>query len=33
VASATIPPLLRAGTYLVRGWIGNSFECPVDRSS
>ena len=31
VVSATIPPLLRAGTYVVRGWIGNDFESPVDR--
>jgi ABC-type polysaccharide/polyol phosphate transport system ATPase subunit len=31
VVSATIPPLLRAGTYVVRGWIGNGFESPVDR--
>lgn len=30
VVSATIPPLLRPGTYLVRGCIGNNFECPVD---
>ena len=26
VVSATIPPLLRAGTYTVRSWIGNGFE-------
>ena len=25
VALARIPPLLRAGTYMVRGWIGNTF--------
>jgi ABC-2 type transport system ATP-binding protein/lipopolysaccharide transport system ATP-binding protein len=30
VASATIPPLLPAGTYLVRAWIGNDFESHVD---
>jgi ABC-type polysaccharide/polyol phosphate transport system ATPase subunit len=26
VVSAAIPPLLRAGTYMVRSWIGNGFE-------
>jgi ABC-2 type transport system ATP-binding protein/lipopolysaccharide transport system ATP-binding protein len=26
VVTATIPPMLRAGTYMVRGWIGNEFE-------
>ena len=26
VATATIPPMLRAGTYMVWGWIGNEFE-------
>jgi ABC-type polysaccharide/polyol phosphate transport system ATPase subunit len=26
MVSAMIPPLLRAGTYTVRSWIGNSFE-------
>jgi ABC-type polysaccharide/polyol phosphate transport system ATPase subunit len=26
VVTATIPPMLRAGTYMVRGWIGNDFE-------
>ena len=26
VFAATIPPLLRAGTYLLRGWVGNDFE-------
>jgi ABC-2 type transport system ATP-binding protein/lipopolysaccharide transport system ATP-binding protein len=31
VASAVIPPLLRSGTYTVRGWIGNSYENFVDR--
>jgi hypothetical protein len=31
VVSATIPPLLRVGTYMVRGWIGNAFENSVER--
>ena len=31
VVSATIPPLLRAGRYMVRCWIGNEFEDSVDR--
>jgi ABC-type polysaccharide/polyol phosphate transport system ATPase subunit len=31
VVSATIPPLLRAGTYVVRGWVGNNFESHVER--
>jgi hypothetical protein len=26
VVTATIPPMLRTGTYMVRGWIGNDFE-------
>ena len=26
VVTATIPPMLRAGTYMVWGWIGNEFE-------
>jgi ABC-type polysaccharide/polyol phosphate transport system ATPase subunit len=30
VVSATIPPLLRAGTYVVRTWIGNYFESHVE---
>jgi len=30
VVSATIPPVLRAGRYLVRGWIGNRYESSVD---
>jgi ABC-2 type transport system ATP-binding protein/lipopolysaccharide transport system ATP-binding protein len=31
VVTATIPPLLRAGTYTVRTWIGNDYGCSVDR--
>ena len=31
VVSATIPPLLRAGTYMVRAWIGNEYEDVVER--
>jgi ABC-2 type transport system ATP-binding protein/lipopolysaccharide transport system ATP-binding protein len=31
VVSATIPPLLRAGTYMVRTWIGNEYETAVER--
>jgi ABC-2 type transport system ATP-binding protein/lipopolysaccharide transport system ATP-binding protein len=31
VVSATIPPLLRAGTYMVRTWIGNEYEDVVER--
>lgn len=31
VVSITIPPLLRVGAYLVRGWIGTDFEDFVDR--
>jgi ABC-type polysaccharide/polyol phosphate transport system ATPase subunit len=30
VVSATIPPLLRAGTYVVRTWIGNPYEDHVE---
>jgi hypothetical protein len=26
MAAATVPPMLRVGTYMVRGWIGNEFE-------
>ena len=26
VVSAMIPPILRAGTYMVRGWIGNELR-------
>jgi ABC-2 type transport system ATP-binding protein/lipopolysaccharide transport system ATP-binding protein len=31
VVSATIPPLLRVGTYFVRAWIGNGFDNSVER--
>jgi ABC-2 type transport system ATP-binding protein/lipopolysaccharide transport system ATP-binding protein len=31
VASATIPPVLRAGTYTIRTWIGNDYEQSVER--
>jgi ABC-type polysaccharide/polyol phosphate transport system ATPase subunit len=31
VVSATIPPLLRAGTYTVRTWIGNEFQDAVEQ--
>lgn len=31
VVSARIPPLLRAGTYMVRSWIGNEYETVVER--
>lgn len=32
VLSATIPPLLRAGTYTLRIWIGNDYEDVVERN-
>jgi ABC-type polysaccharide/polyol phosphate transport system ATPase subunit len=31
VVAATIPPLLRAGRYTVRTWIGNEYEDSVER--
>src|SRR5258708_4135855 len=31
VVWATIPPLLRAGTYIVRTWVGNEYEDVVER--
>ena len=31
VLTATIPPLLRAGAYIVRTWIGNDYEDVVER--
>jgi ABC-2 type transport system ATP-binding protein/lipopolysaccharide transport system ATP-binding protein len=31
VVSATIPPVLRAGTYTLRCWIGNEYENSVER--
>jgi hypothetical protein len=31
VVSGTIPPLLRAGTYTVRTWIGNEYEDGIER--
>jgi ABC-2 type transport system ATP-binding protein/lipopolysaccharide transport system ATP-binding protein len=31
VVSAAIPPVLRAGAYLVRAWIGTSYEACVER--